>query len=62
MICDRKFMLYDYYSDFACQVEEHDAQIKEEQEVMRAKNLEFKQVKRQILELRSKLEEQKVSA
>lgn len=24
MICDRKFILYEYYSDFACQVEELD--------------------------------------
>jgi transcriptional regulator NrdR family protein len=28
-MCDRKFMLYDYYAEFACQVEEMDALIKE---------------------------------
>ena len=42
MICDIKFMLYDYYSEFACQVEELDAQIKEDQEIMRAKYTEFR--------------------
>jgi len=30
LICDRKFLLYDYYAEFACQVEEMDQYIKEE--------------------------------
>jgi hypothetical protein len=34
VMCDRKFMLYDYYADFACQVEEMDALIKEEKSLL----------------------------
>ena len=30
LVCDRKFMLYDYYGEFACQVEEMDCYIKDE--------------------------------
>jgi uncharacterized protein (UPF0254 family) len=35
LICDRKFILYDYYSEFACQLEELDGEIKDHQEMLR---------------------------
>lgn len=55
LICDRKFMLYDYYSEFACQVEEYDAFIKEDQSLLRDKDREFKHVKRELLTIKNKL-------
>lgn len=45
LICDRKFLLYDYYAEFACQVEEMDSYIKEEQIVLIERNRVFKEMK-----------------
>ena len=49
VVCDRKFMLYDYYAEFACQVEEMDAMIKEEKRVLNERYEEFSNAKREMV-------------
>jgi hypothetical protein len=48
LICDRKFLLYNYYGEFACQVEEMDAYIKEEQIVLIERERVFKEMKEEM--------------
>ena len=48
LICDRKYLLYDYYSEFACQVEEMDSYIKEEQVVLKEREFLFSKMKQEM--------------
>jgi hypothetical protein len=57
MICDRKYILYNFYSDFACQVEEFDGIIKEEKEVLHEVNSKFRTLKSDLVTLKEKLTE-----
>ncbi len=55
LICDRKFLLYNYYGEFACQVEEMDAYIKEEQIVLIERERVFKEMKNEMGEVKKEL-------
>ena len=48
MLCDRKFILYNYYSDFACQVEEMDGIIKEEKLILDERVQQFRGMKKEM--------------
>ena len=52
IICDRKYILYNFYSDFACQVEEFDGIIKEEKEVLYEVNTNFRALKGDLVALK----------
>ena len=58
LTCDRKYILYNFYSDFACQVEEFDGMIKEEKEVLNDVNTRFRAVKTELVAVKRELEEQ----
>ena len=55
VMCDRKFMLYDYYADFACQVEEMDALIKEEKLLLTERYHQFRNAKKEMLLMKEML-------
>jgi len=55
LICDRKYFLYDYYSEFACQVEEMDSYIKEEQVVLKERHAFFTKMREEMHQVKSDL-------
>ncbi|CDW78869.1 UNKNOWN [Stylonychia lemnae] len=60
-ICDRKFILYDTYAEYAYEIEQKDILIKDEAEILDQKALEFEESKQQLQLMRNEvIEKEKI--